>query len=175
MKKFVLLGILALSFGSIAAKADDHPCPGPDCRPPTKDVCFNLMCIYNSEDHIADHDDKSCTVASTFVKEVTLDGGEVIDDSDRDDSDRDNVTTLEVSCGGKVLFDNSAYRHTDLLGTRIQGQEGPTPAITLPRGELHTVESGQGGGHYSWSTLEFQTEERFKHLDGSCFIWAGKP
>ncbi len=168
MKKMIFLGVLALTLGATAARADDD-CQGPNCKPPTKDVCFNLLCNYECGDHDGNHE-KSCTVSSTFVKAVTLDGGEV-----EDNSESPNNPTLELSCDGKVLFNNSAYRYTEGLGTRIQGQEGPTPAITLPRGELHSTSVGQGGGHYSPSTLEFQSSEGFEKLRGSCFIWAGYP
>ena len=138
MKKIGLsLGVLAFSMaamtGSGVARADGD-CPGHDCKPKTKPVCFNLVCHYRDKDN---HDDmKSCTAASTFVKDVTVDGGEVVDDSDDqgqgpnlfDDNDQDRRNpTFQVNCDDKILFNNSAHRYTSLLGTIIQGEEVRRP------------------------------------------------
>jgi hypothetical protein len=156
---------------------DQHPGQTCDkCKVPTRDVCFNLVCHYDfdedvkisgDEDHI-----RHCTAASTFRKDVTLEGGEVADDSGRED---DNNPTLEVSCNGRKIWGNSAHRYTDLLGTRIQGQTGPNPAITLPRGELHSGPDHRSGSHYSRSTLELDLGEKVVRAKGSCFIWTGAP
>lgn len=168
MRSYAILGMLAFLIGSAnagIARADGDQCP--DCKPPTKPVCFNLVCSYQFDGW-----DKhaSCKVAATFVKDVTKDGGEVTDDSQDDNNPR-----LEVSCDGIPIFNNSARRYTDLLGTRIQGQEGPDPAVTLPRGELHTGPDGISGGHYSYSTLELDDDTLRRSAKGSCFIWTGYP
>jgi len=173
MKQLILLGVLSLSLAlsSAFAQAADAADVGikdtcPNCTPPTKPVCFNLMCHYESDGPT----DKSCTASSTFIKNVTIDGGEVVDDSASP-----NNPTFEVSCDATTIYNNSSYRYTDLLGTRIQGQEGPDPALLLPRGELHSAAAGTNGGHYSDSILELSGPDGFHRVHGQCFIWTGNP
>lgn len=181
MRSFVVLGILAMALGSSFAFANDGGQQGggqqdggqqggpgcPDCAPETEEACFNLVCNYEFEPSSGV---RKCSVASTFVKDVTKDGGEVVDNSDWK-----NNPIFEVSCDGEKIFNNRARRFTDLLGTRIQGESGPTPAILLPRGQLHTSADGQGGGHYSRSVLELDNGHGFIRGKGSCFIWTGYP
>jgi hypothetical protein len=129
------------------------------------------MCTYDFGHHVVVNDDghyaRSCTVSATFRKDVTLDGGEV-----QDDSNGENHPQMQVECDGRVIFGPSgAHRFTDLLGTRIQGQSGPTPAVLLPRAALHSGADGQSGSHYSQSILEVGGER----ARGSCFIWSGNP
>jgi hypothetical protein len=151
---------------------------GRDCKPRTKDACFNIVCYYKGKDHHdddvdADHGDfKSCKAAAKFVKAVTKDGGEVADDSDHR-----NSPELEVACDGQTLFlhNNSARRFTDLLGIRIQGLSGPHPAITLPRGALHTGPNGTAGSHVAPSTLELNLDSKVLRQRGVCYIWTGEP
>ena len=168
MRKHVALlaGLFALTSGLGNAFADDehHP-PCRDCQDPTRETCFNLVCHYEFE---GEGTPRHCTASTIFNKAVTRDGGEV-----QDDSNLSNNPRLEVSCDDKVVFANSARRYTDLLGTRIQGQTGPTPAILLPRGTLHSGSEGSNGGHYSRSILEIDTGQHFLRGKGKCFIWTG--
>ncbi|OFZ19480.1 MAG: hypothetical protein A2X94_09020 [Bdellovibrionales bacterium GWB1_55_8] len=155
-----------------------HPgnCPGRNCTPPTKSVCFNLVCHYDFQQHIQGEEQqngsglKSCKVAARFDKLVTIDGGEVTDDSIHPDNPE-----LEVSCDDKLVYNNSARRFTDLLGTRIQGQMGPHPAITLPRGALHAGSGETSGRHIAPSVLELDTGRGFERARGTCYIWTGAP
>jgi hypothetical protein len=177
MRVLIALGVLAFALGSAPVRADGgggsddgHHCP--DCVPETRDVCFNLVCHYDfDEDHgPADHEHHHCTAAATFTKAVTLDGGEVADNSHEGSN-----PALNISCDDHEYDPRPARRFTGLLGTRIQGETGPTPAILLPRGELHTGPGDQNSGHYSKSILELDADHGFKRGDGSCFIWTGLP
>lgn len=67
-----------------------------------------------------------------FSKAVTLDGGEIVDDSSLG-----NNPTLVVTCDGTVVYNDSAHRSTALLGSIIQAESGPVPSLSLDRGELH--------------------------------------
>ena len=159
---------------------DEHPgqghprCPDGNCNPPTKSICFNLVCHYNfpgeGPDQGQHREGKSCKVAARFEKLVTIDGGEVTDDSTHP-----NNPELEVSCDNKMVYNNSAHRFTDLLGTRIQGEMGPHPAITLPRGALHAGAGESSGSHVAASVLELDTGRGFERARGTCFIWTGLP
>jgi hypothetical protein len=166
-------GMMLFGLGSVPSFAGDHDCPS--CEDPTREVCFNLVCHYDFDHDNAFVDDQGesherCTAASTFKKAVTVDGGEV-----QDDSTLENNPQLEVVCGGKKIFSSGAHRYTDLLGTRIQGLTGPNPAVLLPRGELHSGAEGQSGSHYSPSTLELAGKKGFARAKGTCFIWTGTP
>jgi hypothetical protein len=174
MRALIALGVLCLSVSTVftgSAFADngdqDHPPTCPHCTPETKPACFNVVCHYEMEYESAYH---KCTAATKFTKAITLDGGEVVDNSNGE-----NNPTLEVSCDGHVIYNNNARRFTDMLGTRIQGESGPVPAILLPRGELHTGADGQGGGHYSSSVIELDDPSGFTRGKGKCFIWTGFP
>jgi hypothetical protein len=107
-----------------------------------------------------------------FVLLRTIDGGEV-----QDDSTDSNNPQMQVSCDGTSIFGPSGtHRFTDLLGTRIQGQMGPNPALLLPRGALHTgAEHDTSGSHYSQSMLELRGEDGPSRAYGKCFIWTGAP
>ncbi len=177
MRLFALLGFFAFAFNlptlALAhdqSSGDDHsPCHGEECEQPTRPVCFNIVCNYESHDNRGDK--TSCKAASTFFAPVTLDGGEV-----ESQSHLGNNPQLEVTCDdNKVTYNNSARRYTDLLETRIQGEEGPTPAILLPRGELHSGPDHKSGNHVSPSILELQGEHGLERLEGSCQIWTGAP
>lgn len=179
MRVFSFLGTLTFLLTSGLAMADvsggsqpgdgdhghDDDCPA--CHEKTKTVCLNLMCNYTFK---YGDKERTCTAAAVFDKKVTKDGGEVSDVSGKDDA-----VKMEVSCEGYPIWNPPARRFTDLLGTRIQGQQGPDPAISLPRGVLHSSEEGKGAGHYSYSTLELNTQDGFKRAHGSCFIWSGNP
>ena len=177
MNKMTYVGAVVMMVTSSLVWADEDCRDGHHCKPKTKETCFNLVCHYDlrerDRDHANDRDrdhTRHCTVASVFKKDVTRDGGEV-----RDDSDDKNNPTLEVTCDGMKIYNNSSRRSTDLLGTRIQGQTGPSPAILLSRGELHTGADGQSGGHYANSSLELDTGTEFERGSGQCFIWTGLP
>jgi len=157
------------------------PCRGDHCRVPTREECFNLVCDYEFEHDVVindgnggggNHRARRCTVAAKFNKNVTIDGGEV-----QDDSTDSNNPQMQVSCDGTSIFGPSGtHRFTDLLGTRIQGQMGPNPALLLPRGALHTgAEHDTSGSHYSQSMLELRGEDGPSRAYGKCFIWTGAP
>ena len=179
MRKNFALAAMLVSLVSLSAFADDEDmgrCPGPDCKVKTKKVCFNLQCTYGdhhenetSIDPEGGHD-RNCRAAATFVKAVTKDGGEVSDDSNSHNNPR-----FEVKCGKDSLTDNSARRFTTLLGTRIQREQGPFPAILLPRGALHSGSDNLAGFHVAKSVLEVDTGHKVKHLHGTCYIWTGNP
>ncbi|MGZ3687414.1 MAG: hypothetical protein ACXVBW_03900 [Bdellovibrionota bacterium] len=172
MKRYAWIALIALSLGSSFAFADEdhgHDCDDGHCEVPTKEVCFNLVCYYNNEHNPEKF--KSCKFASTFRKKVTIDGGEVVDDSHFG-----NNPTIDLECDGKDLYPGSARRFTDLLGTRIQGEAGPHPAITLPRGALHSgSEDNRAGDHQAPSTLELDSGYEVLRTKGTCYIWTGNP
>lgn len=178
MLKYSVAGVVALILSmpvAMAGEYEDSRCRGrdQDCEVKTKEVCFNLVCFYESKKLSDDRDDwgfKKCKVASTFKKKVTLDGGEV-----EDDSYHENNPQLEVDCDGQRIFNNSARRFTDLLGTRIQGETGPFPAISLPRGALHGNFPHDSGYHVSPSVLEVEGDKHKERLKGKCHIWTGAP
>lgn len=167
MKKLLIVGAIALMAASSAWANEEcrpgeepgHPdphCPqGKTCPVKcTKEACFTVVCHYQAKDR-DDHYQK-CRAASTFVTRVTSDGGEV-----QGDSDLTNSPKFEVECDGHMIYNNGARRFTDLLGTRIQAETGPFPAIVLPRGELHD------GHHFSPSWLELGEQ----NLRGSCYLY----
>ncbi len=167
MNPFRFFGAVLVVLGA-GSFAYANPCPEGNCEPKTKEECFNLVCHYkNKREHGGF---ERCRAAATFVKDVTLDGGEV-----RDDSNKRNHPSFEVVCDSTPIYNNGAYRFTDLLGTRIQAQTGPHPAITLPRGALHSGTDGTSGDHISPSILEVDTENGVDRLHGQCYIWTGNP
>ena len=176
MRKLALLGLLTIAFAALNAHADGS-CPDGDlhCTPPTRPVCFNLVCYYHDKD-AKNGEFHECKAASTFIKNVSIDGGEVADVSFSPFN-----PTLEVTCDNNPnpIYNNSSYRVTDLLGTYIQGQSGPNPKVTLPRGELHTgPDNNLDGNHESPSTLTVDTGvagDGHQHMKGECYIWTGNP
>lgn len=174
MKKTISTAMLALLFALPALATDrEGDCDGRDgrdCKPKTKDVCFNLVCYY--VDHKNPKGYRNCKASAVFDKAVTLDGGEF-----RDDSTSKNHPQFEVACDDLSPYhSNSALRFTSLLGTRIQAQTGPHPAISLPRGALHSGPDGFSGEHISRSVLEVDAgDEGLLKTDGVCFIWTGQP
>lgn len=177
MRKVTLMGLMTIALAAGSARADGGGnCPdGHDCTPPTRPVCFNLVCYYHDKD-AKNGEYKECKAASTFIKNVTEDGGEVADVSEHPFN-----PTLEVTCDNNPspVYNNSAYRSTDLLGTKIQGQTGPNPSISLPRGELHTgSDNNLGGNHESPSELAIDVgtaHDGQQRLRGECQIWTGNP
>ncbi|MGZ6371569.1 MAG: hypothetical protein ACXWPM_12505, partial [Bdellovibrionota bacterium] len=122
--------------------------------------CFNIVCDYRA-DHDSDDRDgpfHQCRAASVFKKLVTEQGEEI-----RDRSSFPNNPALDVQCDGRTVFNNSARRFTDDLGTRIQAEEGPYPAILLPRGVLTDRHQ------YSVSQLELEGQS----LSGFCYVYTG--
>ncbi len=169
MHKLALIGMMSLAMSSMNAFADEHPCPpGGPCEVPVKETCFNVVCEFSNEH--APEGMQNCRAAAVFNKNVTTTGGEVADDSTAS-----NNPTFEVTCNGVPLFNNSAHRYTDLLGTRIQGETGPHPAISLPRGALHTGPNGSAGYHVSPSRLEIDSVDGHAYSSGKCSIWTGAP
>lgn len=176
--------MLIFAFG-INAGANDCECkPGEKCPPPkcTKEECFNIICHYKSHNEKNDGYEK-CQVAARFLKNVTLEGGEVEDSSEQPKDHHGNGPRegeppnnegphrdffdhqFEVKCDGHLIYNDGARRFTDMLGTRIQAETGPYPAILLPRGTLHA------GHHYAPSWLELGEQ----NMRGSCYIYNGQP
>lgn len=134
----------------------------------TPSAHFNLVCYYTNKDNPEEF--RACKVASTFEKAVTLDGGEVADNSpDPTPSNLNQLPQLSVDCGRVLTFNDHARRFTGLLNTRIQALSGPHPAIVLPRGALHT------GIHISESSFEVDHKDVQLRLHGECYIWTGRP
>jgi hypothetical protein len=90
---------------------------------------------------------------------VTLDGGEVTDDSEYPFNPK-----FEIECDDEWIQKGPSRRFTEILGTRIQAEQGPFPALVLPRGALHV------GPHSSDARLEFTNQT----MNGSCFIYSGQ-
>lgn len=155
---------------------DNRKCK--ECKVPKKTVCFNVYCQFedkkDSDDDREDADSlrdfHECTAAATFKKEVTVDGGEVVDDSNFE-----NNPELNVVCRGNKIFNSSANRYTDLLGTRIQGESGPFPALLLPRGALSSGADNRSGDHVTFGSLELTLKKGLVHKKGKCFIWTKAP
>lgn len=160
-----LLSFYGSASSAFAGNEQNPPCES--CNDPTREVCFNMVCHYDFD---TESEPRHCTASATFNKDVTVDGGEV-----RDDSALGNNPRLEVTCDNEKIFSNSARRFTDLLGTRIQGQTGPNPAVLLPRGALHSGGENSSGSHYSSSVLELDNGRDFVRAKGKCFIWTGAP
>ncbi len=167
MKKNILIALFASALVSSAYASNqneqphhDDQCDGHECRPKTKEVCFNLYCSYEVEGP-RDHELKSCTAASTFSKKVTLEGAEVPETLDGN---------LEVKCDGQTWV-GRADIFTGLLGTRVQGKTGPDPAIFLPRGALTASCGPQTQGHYTESSIEINDDGKFSRSRGKCFVW----
>jgi len=174
------LGISSAWAGDFDNERRNSPCSGDHCEIEKKSECFNLVCYFKATDHGRDllsdsgNGFKNCKAAAVFNKDMTKDGGEV-----QDDSTSENNPALSVSCDDKpAFFDNSSHRYTSLLGTRIQGQTGPHPAIFLPRGALHSGANDQSGPHVANSVLEIDTGvmgSDVQRLTGYCDIWTGAP
>lgn len=140
------------------------------CDPPTKLLSFNVVCYFKElPDYL-----KRCKVGAKFIKRVTVDGAEVQDDSREGNLAAENPA-LEVSCNDAVLYNGSSHRYTDLLGTRIQGESGPHPAVILPRGVLHGGPDDRSGNHTADAILELDVDSELITSPGICYIWAGYP
>lgn len=131
------------------------PAQAGDQRPPTE-TCFNAVCSYQREGEDGRYE--KCQAAAVFRKWVTAEGDEIADKSAFPQN-----PMLEVECDQRVLHNNGARRFTDALGTRIQAQAGPYPAILLPRKALRE------GHRYEPSALELDGQ----HLRGYCYIYTG--
>jgi hypothetical protein len=142
--------VLCVSF----ANADDKNCKNGNCHPP-RPICFNVFCTFQRE---GTGPYEKCQVASTFVHLVNDDGSEFLDNS----SDS-NSPVFEVQCDNEVVYNSSAHRYTDYLGTRIQAIPGPYPAVVLPKDSLQEIR------HYSDASLEFADQR----LNGTCYIYTG--
>jgi hypothetical protein len=165
MRSIVVAGALALAFGSFQAHAStvpgddgDHPsCP--HCIPETRDVCFNLVCNYHfDEDKDGHHEHHVVKAVATFTKDVTEQGGEVVD---REYDDEKNAS-LAIQFDDHAPDNWPAKHFTGLLGTRVYAETGPTP------GERNS-------GHYAHSRLDLEGEHGLKSLEGECFIYTGFP
>ena len=162
-KRYWLLIVCFFSFGLISS---DPVFAGPvtDCKdgkegkdcPPVQEICFNLVCSYQREGREGTYE--KCQAAARFKKWVTAGGGEIWDRSEGV-----NHPEFEVECDEYMIFNNSALRYTDSLGTRIQGRTGPYPAVVIPRGSL------RDGHSYVPSSLEFSDQ----HLRGYCYVYSG--
>ena len=163
MKHFLPLALFfAFTLTPFKALADDK-CKGGNCPPPLpppKTVCFNVVCTYKCENPKGG-EFSTCQAAAKFEKWVTGDGDEI-----RDDSQYPDNPEFEVACDDQVLYNNSGRRFTDEQGTRIQAEEGPYPAILIPRGSLRE------GHHYVLSALELFNQQQ---LQGYCYVYTGAP
>ncbi|OFZ19478.1 MAG: hypothetical protein A2X94_09010 [Bdellovibrionales bacterium GWB1_55_8] len=158
MKYAILVWLLTVLSGTNcwAGVPVPEPCTGKDCESVAKLVCFNLLCNYEESAPKARY--RKCESAARFEKWVTGDGSEIPDISEHPLNPE-----FEVACDDELLFNNSAYRYTDALGTRLQAQAGPYPATLLPRGALRE------GHRYVLSTLELNGQT----LRGHCYIYTG--
>jgi hypothetical protein len=156
MLKPVTLMMMILALQSTSAFAGEKCPDGKKCEEPPRQVCFNMLCTYQSDDPHARY--QLCHTAARFVKWVTNEGEEIFDDSEHPFNPE-----FEVECDEDLLFNEGARRFTDRLGTRIQSQTGPYPATLLPRGALHD------GHRYEISTLEMGDEI----LRGYCYLYTG--
>lgn len=133
---------------------------------------FNLVCYYRQPTNPQGF--QNCKAAASFKKHVTLDGGEIADESP--DPSRPlsaEIPFFKVECDNVSVYGGDrGRRFTDLLSTRIQALTGPKPAIYLPRGSLHV------GQHISDSYLEIDTglpDNDSLRTVGKCYIWTGAP
>jgi hypothetical protein len=155
---FLILGIVSAP-SVLADDCKDGKCPPP---PPERSVCFNVFCTFQRQDAGTQGEStghyQKCQVASTFTHWVTGDGNEVWDNS----TDSFNPA-FEVQCDNEVIYNGSAHRYTDYLGTRLQAIPGPYPAVDLPKDSLREIR------HYSDASLEFADQS----LQGTCYIYTG--
>ncbi len=159
MKKLILLTFALLA--SANSFADKGPEKGPVCKNPKdcegiRPVCFNVFCEYKSKDPHSTYN--ACSVGTIFWKDVSDSGKEI-----GDNSIQGNNPDFEVECDKSRIFNSSGHRYTDFMGTRIQAQIGPWPAITLPHGAL------ADGHRYVLSDLELGAEK----YRGFCYIYTG--
>jgi hypothetical protein len=125
-----------------------------DCEPP-HEICFNAYCNYARDDR---YGFEKCRAVSVFKKLVNADGSEIFDVSRRP-----NNPQFAVECDGRAIFNNSARRYTDYMGTRIQAETGPYPAILFPK---RALSDGRG---YVASSLELDGQI----LKGYCYLYTG--
>lgn len=169
MRILNVVGVLLVAFSASAVMADGghHRCPkGSNCFPKKREACFTAFCSFQDLNQPPGF--QNCRAAATFNKAVTVTGGEVVDDSDPS-----NNPQFEVVCDDSVIYNNSALRFTDLLGTRIQAEAGPYPALLLPRGALHSGANFTSGNHSSQGVLLLDTGNQIIKLrSNSCEIWS---
>jgi hypothetical protein len=156
--KLTLASLLLLQ--TLANASEDGKDPG---KPHHEPVCFNLICKYSSksprEGMPPSFDTPTtCRAAAVFTKDVTLDGGEILDTSDPNSN-----PDFEVECDEHVIFNDRAHRYTDIMGTRIQALTGPYPALLLPRGALRDTRG------YIHSSLDLDG----RILSGYCYLYTG--
>ncbi|MEW6055990.1 MAG: hypothetical protein AB1540_05190 [Bdellovibrionota bacterium] len=140
---------------------------------PRRVETFNVVCAYNDVNNPEGF--KTCRASAVFDKEVTLDGGEVVDESPEPSPDLSSeIPFFKVECDNVSKWNDQAHsrRFTDLLSTRIQALSGPFPSIYLPRGALHV------GPHVVGSYIEIDTgipSNQQIRTNGKCHIWTGAP
>jgi hypothetical protein len=166
MKNAKLALFISLTMLAATAALADGPntndkgeCHQGKCDPPAppKKVCLNVFCSYQKDGEHGKFE--KCEAAAVFEKWVTAEGNEIWDNSAEPFN-----PDFEVSCDDRVLFNGTAHRYTDYLGTRIQALRGPYPALLLPRGVL------QEGHRYEKSALEFPDGHSMR---GYCFVYTG--
>lgn len=155
LKQSIYVAIISFFTCISLSSADDKNCKDGNCHPSVRPVCFNVFCTFE-RDGASQYD--KCQAASTFTHLVYDDGSEFYDNSSEV-----NNPTFEIQCDGNVLYNSSAHRYTDYLGTRIQAIPGPYPAIVLPQGALKEIR------HYSEASLEFADQQ----IKGSCYLYTG--
>lgn len=155
MKTYAILGALLL-LQSGNASAEGGGCQYGNCPDGARTVCFNVVCNYEKEG--TGRGFNRCQAAARFLKNVTASGGEI-----KDRSETPFNPEFEVQCDGRVLFNNAAHRYTDALGTRLQAETGPFPAVLLPQNSLRDFHS------YVISALELRDQA----LRGFCYVYTG--
>jgi hypothetical protein len=134
------------------------------CPFPTKQVCFDMVCNYKSKSRDSydprDSQYKTCRAAVRFQKWVGVDGREVWDTSTTPFNPE-----FEVECDHQLIYHSAGTRFTDELGTRIQAETSPYPAILLPKGALRE------GHRYALSSLELDGQA----LRGHCYLYTTNP
>ncbi len=135
-------------------------CKGKDCAP-EHEICLNVFCSFHGKDGDHDQDGEMCEAAAVFQKEVDPDGDEI-----HDSTASPHNPAFAVACEHRTIFQGPAHRYTDDMGTRLQAEAGPFPAVILPPGALHE-------GHREVPALLELSGER--KVPGSCQIYTGEP
>jgi hypothetical protein len=130
----------------------------PNCNPPTRCARVDIVCLYEDLSELSAF--HNCRLDASFTITVTFDGGEV---ADRNPVGYPMAFSLRCDNGLTQVF--PAQRFTGLLETRIESTNpSQFPAITLPRGSLHT------GQHSVSSTLDIISNLKLYSLPGKCFV-----
>lgn len=119
-----------------------------------RSIVFNVFCRFYKEH--ARGNKPICYAGARFNKAVGAHGGEVFDDSAYPESPQ-----FEVECEGSTIHNSAGQRYTDRVGTRIQAETGPYPAIVLPSGALRDRRQ----------RVDSELELRDATYSGDCFLY----